>query len=113
MLRISEALYEWMPYNHLRLNPRKTQLIWLSIRGQIFTDDLQLRFRGTSFSIIVTLNPKLTFHSTWEELPRAYAFIWSRIDHGDSMYAGLIGAIRLYIQLHEGGITLAANAQTH
>src|SRR6218665_4181602 len=63
------ALVAWMSSNRLRLNPSKTQYIWLCTRQQLAKLDLvamALRFPHLAFSLTVrdlglTLDQQLTF----------------------------------------------------
>ena len=69
MQMTSEVIGAWMSSNRLRLNPGKTQFIWVGTRGQLSKVDLsylQHLFPGVSFSTTVrdlgvTLDQELTF----------------------------------------------------
>jgi exonuclease III len=67
--RATETLQNWMSTNRLRLNPTKTQLIWLGTRQQLAKIDLEalaLKYPHLTFSssvrdLGVTLDQELTF----------------------------------------------------
>src|SRR5688572_4812114 len=69
MNRAMEALEAWMSSNRLRLNPSKTQFIWLGTRQQLAKIDLaalatefpQFAFSTTVRDLGVTIDQELTF----------------------------------------------------
>src|SRR6218665_803435 len=56
MLLVSDVIGAWLSSNRLRLNPRKTQFIWVGGRVQLSKIDLSIlleRFPGVLFSTTV------------------------------------------------------------
>ena len=78
MGRAMDALVTWMSSNRLRLNPSKTQFIWLGTRQQLTKINLadlaiefpQFTFSATVRDLGVTLDQELTFASHIHELCR-------------------------------------------
>ena len=68
MLLVSDVIGAWLSSNRLRLNPGKTQFIWVGDRVQLSKIDLSIlleRFPGVLFSttvrdLRVTLDQELT-----------------------------------------------------
>src|SRR6218665_269385 len=117
------ALVAWMSSNRLRLNPSKTQYIWLGTRQQFAKLDLAgiaVSFPHIAFSLIVrdlglTLDQQLTFAPHINRLcyyqlrqlrvisrsltstataTLVHAFVTSRFDYCSTLYVGL-PAVRL------------------
>ena len=79
MSRATDTLSAWLSFNRLRLNPLKTQFIWLGTRQQLAKLDLNLlaaEFPLISFStsvrdLGVILDQELTFTKHLSSLSRS------------------------------------------
>src|SRR5688572_6004831 len=111
----TDTLSAWLSSNRLRLNPLKTQFIWLGTRQQLAKLDLNLlaaEFPLISFStsvrdLGVILDQELTFSprclapaftifvnlrlllALFQPLLLIHAFVCSRLDYCSSLYTGL------------------------